>query len=175
MASGPNWVEYLTLGVATVGAIAPLLMWRHKIAEKFDLAPTFFYGQDTDGSECAWSAVVIHNRSTDTIFLSEIHVHWGAIFRKKFRYTALPSEDPEDVNFPYSIDADGHRTFRVEFFRPIENLKVLKFAQAFSFFGRPSVWIGVQTIRGTKRFVNAEPMLRHHEMPDWMKKQHDVI
>ena len=119
---GSPYTETLRLAVS---ALAPFVaiwaasnQWRERIAGY----TAYLEGQDEEGYPEFYSAVGLHNRSSQSVVVTDVTFAVGLRRKLNLPYTALLYEDPTDLRFPYiigpgetwnrSIDLDDARRLR---------------------------------------------------------------
>ncbi len=157
-----------------VAASGTILTWWHeksKRDEQLDATLEWILGNDCSGERDYFPTVIIHNRSSDSVAVSDVELCWGWSIRKRSRWTALDYDDPEDLAFPYVVEPGKFWRKRITNQNFAEKLGKVKLARFVWFVKRPSVWIRVKTMRGTTRYISAMSMIESFQMPDWLKEK----
>ena len=173
-ATSADTVEYLTLVAACIAAAAPVLNWWHersKNSEVFDVGLEWRWGPSYYGGDDEHPMVVVHNRTNQDIAITQVKFYTRPFWRKPDRYTAVAYDDPSDLSFPYIVKSGEIWMHRMDIGNLAERFSKMRLAVIFSKFGRPSIWIGVQTMRGSTRLTSAENIIPVRLMPAWLQRK----
>ena len=176
--SPPNVIDYLTLAAAVIAPIAAAwtTIWsvRRAESEKFNLHIDWkdFLEENYDYNQIPF--LYVQNLTDQSLIIASIQWYRGAFRRRMTRDTALPWEDPFDLNFPYTIDAGSVRDFALDEHVAAKHFsKAKRISRSFGLFKRSAIWIGVTTVSGKTQFIGGERVLPWDERPRWIKVTDD--
>ena len=159
-----------------IAALASVLNWWHECSksnELFDVCLRWEIMPDVirDSSDYEdYPMVVVHNRSTNAIAITQVKYFFGTLKKNPDEYTALSYAESSELNFPYIVQPNSVWRHGIDNANITDQLLHMKHAKIWSKLGFSTIGIGGETMRHSRRLIRAEIVVPLWRKPDWLRK-----